>query len=69
MRQGDGYWNGLKGQIPRGFSWDEKPKQAAAGRPCAEDGCITKISIYNRAKKCWLHSPDEVPRGRRRARA
>lgn len=60
---------GIKGQVPRGVSWNEIPRQAAAGRLCAEPGCITVLSRYNRKTTCWLHSPVEIPRGRRRARA
>jgi hypothetical protein len=40
-----------------------------AGRVCAEPGCITGISIYNRSKYCWAHEPLHyyVPRGRKKA--
>ena len=39
------------------------------GRVCAEPGCITKISMYNRAKYCWVHEPLHyyVARGRKKA--
>ena len=41
-----------------------------AGRECAEEGCITRISIYNRAKYCWAHEPIHyyVARGRKKTR-
>jgi hypothetical protein len=29
----------------------------ARGRVCAEEGCGTVISIYNRSRYCWLHEP------------
>ncbi|HEV8176474.1 MAG TPA: hypothetical protein VGP44_02185 [Gemmatimonadales bacterium] len=40
-----------------------------AGRTCAEDGCITSISIYNRSTYCWAHAPLHyyVARGRKKA--
>jgi hypothetical protein len=40
-----------------------------AGRVCAEPGCITAISTYNRSKYCWAHEPLHyyVPRGRKKA--
>jgi len=39
-----------------------------AGRVCAEPGCTTKLSIYNRAKFCWAHEPIRyyVARGRKK---
>jgi len=38
------------------------------GRVCAEPGCITKISIYNRSKYCWTHEPLHyyIARGRKK---
>lgn len=41
--------------------WDE-------GRACAEDGCTTTLSIYNKSKHCWAHEPVRyfIARGRRR---
>ena len=36
------------------------------GRVCAERGCITRLSIYNRSTFCWAHEPAGVmSRGRR----
>jgi hypothetical protein len=32
-------------------------RRSAAGRICAEDGCDTRLSIYNRAIRCWQHEP------------
>jgi hypothetical protein len=38
------------------------------GRTCAENGCITRLSIYNRSKYCWAHEPLHyyIARGRKR---
>jgi hypothetical protein len=37
-------------------------------RTCAEHGCITRLSIYNRSKYCWAHEPLHyyIPRGRKK---
>jgi hypothetical protein len=32
------------------------------GRVCAEDGCETKLSIYNEGAYCCLHEPESTPR-------
>jgi hypothetical protein len=41
-----------------------------AGRTCAEEGCTTELSIYNRSHYCWAHAPVRyyIPRGRKRRR-
>ena len=41
-----------------------------AGRVCAEEGCTTRLSIYNRSKFCWQHEPVRtyVARGKRKRR-
>jgi hypothetical protein len=41
-----------------------------AGRQCAEAGCITEISIYNKSTYCWAHEPLRyyVARGRKKRR-
>lgn len=41
-----------------------------ADRVCAEEDCITKISIYNRSKFCWAHEPIHyyIARGRKKRR-
>lgn len=36
------------------------------GRTCAQDGCQTKLSTYNKRDKCWLHAEMKVPRLRGR---
>jgi hypothetical protein len=42
----------------------------AHGRTCAEEGCITQISIYNKSKYCWAHEPIHyyIARGRKKRR-
>jgi hypothetical protein len=37
-------------------------------RTCAEEGCITRISIYNKSNYCWMHEPVRyyVARGRKK---
>lgn len=37
-----------------------------AGRVCEEDGCGTRLSIYNDGAWCSLHAPMVVPRTRGR---
>ena len=38
----------------------------ARGRVCAEDGCETKLSIYNEGRYCFQHEPQATPRMRGR---
>jgi len=40
------------------------------GRKCAEAGCSTKLSIYNRSSYCWAHEPVHyyIARGRKKRR-
>jgi hypothetical protein len=37
-----------------------------AGRVCAEGGCDTKLSQYNRREFCYSHAPVRFPRVRGR---
>ncbi len=48
----------------RNRTWSE-------GRVCAEEGCTTTLSIYNRSKFCWAHEPLRyyIARGRKKRRA
>ncbi len=49
-----------------------KPNRSwKAGRVCAEEGCGTRLSIYNRSKYCWTHEPIHpyFLRGRKKKRA
>ena len=43
----------------------------AEGRVCEEEGCETKLSVYNRSKLCWQHTPLRFPvvRGDRKKKA
>lgn len=41
-------------------------KKYAEGRVCKEQGCSTKLSIYNKGKFCYVHEPTKVPRTRGR---
>ena len=52
-------------QLPR------RNRTYPAGRSCAEPGCSTRLSIYNRTSFCWQHEPTRmyVARGRRKRRA
>ena len=36
------------------------------GRVCAEPGCETRLSTYNRRDRCWAHTEMKVPRLRGR---
>lgn len=36
------------------------------GRKCAQPGCETLLSTYNRRDKCWAHAEMKVPRLRGR---
>jgi hypothetical protein len=56
----------------RGSSVQALPKRNrvwSKDRTCAEDGCITRISIYNRSRYCWMHEPVRyyIPRGRKKS--
>jgi hypothetical protein len=46
-------------------------RQYASDRVCAEEGCSTRLSIYNKWQFCWQHEPVHtyVPRGKRRRTA
>jgi hypothetical protein len=41
------------------------------GRVCAQEGCETRLSMYNRSRFCWAHTPLRFPvvRGERRRRS
>jgi hypothetical protein len=51
-------------------SLPRRNRRWAAGRVCAEEGCPTRISIYNRSNYCWAHEPVRyyVARGRKKRR-
>jgi hypothetical protein len=41
------------------------------GRVCAQEGCDTRLSVYNKAQHCWAHKPVSYPvvRGARKRKA
>lgn len=56
----------------RGVSVQPLPRRNrtwSAGRTCAHEGCITKISIYNKSSYCWMHEPVHyyIARGRKKS--
>lgn len=46
-----------------------KAKLYEAGRRCAHDGCISILSVYNKADKCHAHVIRKPPRVRGRDRS
>jgi hypothetical protein len=56
----------LRGETVRPLP--RRNRQWKAGRVCAEVGCMTTLSIYNRSRFCWAHEPEHayVARGRRK---
>ncbi|HVM12130.1 MAG TPA: hypothetical protein VM638_06620 [Actinomycetota bacterium] len=56
----------IKGSRPRQLP--PASRTYGGGRVCAEQGCETRISIYNKATHCWAHAPLRYPvsRGERR---
>ena len=60
--------------ILRGASVQTLPRRNRTwgrGRVCAEEGCTTRLSMYNRSKLCWNHEPIRyyIARGRKKRRA
>ena len=49
---------------PLGTGNDRPSKAFRKGRVCSEDGCGTRLSLYNPGKFCALHEPMTVPRTR-----
>jgi hypothetical protein len=45
---------------------DRPSRSFGKGRKCKEDGCDTRLSIYNQGRYCYLHEPMAVPRTRGR---
>jgi hypothetical protein len=54
----------IRGQSPKGLPRASQRKPE--GRVCAEPGCETRLSTYNRRDKCWTHAEMKVPRLRGR---
>ncbi len=45
-------------------STEGSTRRYRSGRVCGEDGCETKLSVYNDGAFCSLHAPMVVPRTR-----
>jgi hypothetical protein len=45
-------------------STEGSTRRYRSGRVCREDGCETKLSVYNDGLFCSLHAPMVVPRTR-----
>ena len=59
----------LRGSRPRELP---RPNRTySSDRVCAAEGCVTRLSVYNRASYCWTHTPTRFPlaRGERRRKA
>lgn len=59
---------GYKGAAIR--SLPRPTKKYTTGRVCGQQGCETKLSVYNKWAFCWQHEPvhSYVPRGKRKSR-
>jgi hypothetical protein len=56
--------NAIRGSRPQGLP--RASQRYPEGRMCSFDGCVTKLSVYNRRDKCWAHAEMKVPRLRGR---
>ncbi len=54
----------MKGRTIKGVA--RPSKDFGDGRTCIQDGCITKLSRYNKRDHCYLHAPVKYPRVRGR---
>lgn len=54
----------IKGSRPQALP--RASQQQPEGRVCAQPGCGTRLSKYNRREKCWTHAEMKVPRLRGR---
>lgn len=54
----------MKGQSIKGVT--RPSKDFGDGRVCAQAGCSTKLSRYNRREYCYAHAPVKYPRVRGR---
>lgn len=49
------------------FRGSDRPSRSfGTGRICREDGCGTRLSMYNSGKYCYEHEPMTIPRTRGR---
>jgi hypothetical protein len=51
--------NRIKGKL-------RAPKATDEARECAEKGCSTQLSRYNKREHCYAHAPTKYPRLRGR---
>jgi len=49
---------------PLGTGADRPSKKFGKDRTCKQEGCGTRLSLYNPGKFCSLHEPMTVPRTR-----
>lgn len=49
-----------RGGIPRYLRAGEKIHTQARGRICSEDGCETRLSIYNKTELCSIHIMERI---------
>lgn len=54
----------IRGQKPQGVP--RASHRYAGGRVCAQPGCETRLSTYNRRERCWAHAEMKFPRLRGR---
>ena len=55
--------DGSVGAFP--ITGNDRPSRAfKKDRTCREEGCGTRLSMYNQGKYCFLHEPMAVPRTR-----
>jgi hypothetical protein len=40
----------------------KRSRRYAEDRACAHEGCITKLSMYNRRDTCFIHADVKIPR-------
>ena len=52
--------------MARSRSRADSGARGAGSRVCAEDGCETRLSVYNDAEHCSLHHPTVLLRTRGR---
>jgi hypothetical protein len=60
----------IKGSRPERAPVAKPNRIYEAERVCTQEGCETRLSVYNKATFCWSHTPTKYPgaRGERRRR-
>ena len=54
----------IRGSRPHGLP--RASRTYPEGRVCAQEGCVTELSRYNKRDRCWAHAEMKVPRLRGR---